>query len=149
LYQEEFFAKITATVREQVKQLQAGGEPHPVIFHATAEDEQGRRLLAQLGYPDSKPGEPTPLVVLTRERTRELLNTHVSPGLGTKLMGVSVESEHGLWLLSVSPGRVDSHVLVFEDDQFYRRASFFLDVRTRVLRLNTEGDQWDTIRIDW
>jgi hypothetical protein len=148
-YLEETFARIHGVLREQVRQLQAGEDAHPVVFYTTAKDEQGRRLLAQLGFTDLAPDQATPLQFLTRVRVRTLLNKQVSPGLGAKLMDMPLAPPHAFLFLGVLPDRIDGRVCVIEDERIYSVAAYSLDVATRMLRFQDEDGNWNTARTDW
>jgi hypothetical protein len=148
-YAEERFAEITAQAREGLQEMREAGEPEPVAFHASPEDEAGRAVLRALGLPDPAAGQPAPLLVLPKARVAALLDEHVSRGLGSRVMGAPVLPADAFRVVSLCPGRLAIHVIVFDGRRPLRVASFFLDLATRVLVLNTEGDRWDTLKLDW
>ncbi len=148
-YAEERFAEITARAREGLRKMREGGEPEPVAFHASPDDEAGRAVLRALGFPDPAAGQPTPLVVLPKARVAALLDEHVSRGLGSKALGVPVRPGDAFRVVSLCPEGLAIHVIVFDGRRPLRVASMFLDLVTRVLVLNTEGDRWDTRQVDW
>lgn len=86
-YAEERFAGITSQAREGLQKMREGGEPEPVAFSASPDDEAGRAVLRALGFPDPAAGQPTPLVVLPKAQVAALLDEHVSRGVGSKAMG--------------------------------------------------------------
>lgn len=52
-------------------------------------------------------------------------------------------------MVSLCPEGLAIHVIVFDGRRPLRVAGSFLDLATRVLVLNTEGDRWDTLKVDW
>jgi hypothetical protein len=148
-YEQERVARFATEVRPQVEALRAGGEPDSVVFYVEAAPGHCQDLLEELGWPDVTPGDRSPVLVLPGPRVAQLLDHHVSTGLGTRVLVVPIQPEHAFRLMMLSPDRLDIHVLVFEGKDPQRVASFFLDLQTRVLTLNTDGDKWDTMQIDW
>lgn len=145
----EWCARFSAALRGRVEGMRACGEAEPVALFAAGGHELGRRLRQALGDPELPEASLGPMAVLPKARAIGLLNECVSAGLGTRLIGVPISPEHAFRLVGVCPGRLDMFVVAFEGCQLRRVASLALDLATRALTVNVEGDPRDQFQIDW
>lgn len=149
-YEEELFAKLTALARSEVYRMRAAGEKEPVILVIPPETPEEAAILRELGAAFYEtPETHQRLFTVAAAQARELLDRRVSPGLGTKVMGVPVRPEHGFRFIRLLPGMLEIRMVVFEENEPLHVASFWIDLHTRRLLMNTDGDQWTETQIDW
>ena len=98
---EEILAQLSGIVCEKVSELQAGDDPHPVVLFCSADHELGRRLLAQLGFADVEPDGWTPLLLMTREQLRKLLNEQLIGRPGDKLTVLPMLQPHAFHAIAI------------------------------------------------
>ena len=146
---DEVFATFNSFLCENTDRLRAAGEPEPVALFATGADGVGRALLAELGWADTGDAGLAGVVVLPKAAIADLLDRHVRPGVGSHLLGLPVPPGDAVRVLFVSPGRLDLHFAAFAQGRPVRLASALLDLDRQVLRLNTAGGSWDTVRVAW
>jgi hypothetical protein len=91
-YQEEWDARVNATVREAVTRLRGGGEPHPVVLL----DEQNAAHAVGLA------------------QARDGLDAKAGGGVGTLLLAAGLTDPEAFRSVVFSPGRVELRVLRFE-----------------------------------
>src|SRR5262249_14172177 len=133
----------------EVNGVRAGGEPDPVVLLVSPEDAGGRALLAELGFDAAELQGLSPVVAVPEAEVADLLNRHVSGGVGDYLVGAPGRPDHAFRGLVASQGKLALYVLVFEENQPYLVGSLSLDLDTRVLRLTTPAGHRQQIEVDW
>jgi hypothetical protein len=137
VYDEELAARITTELREQLHRGRAAGAPHPVALCVWPADEQGRAILAHLGFNDLQPTDPAPLKVCLPGIVANLFDKHISPGLGKTVLGIPLYPREAFRLIAVRPGLlIDWHSILFRDKETARLSSVTIDVKRRMVKIH-------------
>jgi hypothetical protein len=147
-YKQERLAKYQSEIRDGVRELRSRGEAEPVALGIFVESERERVKMEHLAGRNLAEDESV-LYVVAGARAAELIDRFVSQGLGTLIMSKPVQPPHAFRLIILAPGELQLFVLVDEGPALQRAATLLFDIATRTLRMNVEGDIWDTLRIDW
>ncbi len=150
MYQEELYARLTAEARDRVHELRKQGERNPVVLDVAPDDVPGRQMLGELGWPNLTKGDRHPFLILPGARVADLLNRHISPGLGTKVTTAAIRPEGAFRVILVWQGRLEIYICVFEDNQPFLVTTILIDLRNHTLRLKMADDpEWTTAPFDW
>src|SRR5262245_40599603 len=128
--EEETLARLSGWAREEVERLRGEGEPNPVILFTSdgvlAESER-----------------PSCLEAIRPAEVEELLNTHVSACLETKILNAPIIPSHAFRIIYVLPGTVLFYSVISEPEGLLWVAIFSIDVENRIVKLkNANKPGW-------
>jgi hypothetical protein len=146
---EGWDGEISDDVRSRVTAIRAEGEPDPAVVLVSPALESGRRLLADLGYPNVKAGSLVPLFVVPAPLLIELLDRRIYSGVGRIVMGVRIMDPHAIRGVLVLPETIEIHAISPKPGPGDLWSLCIVDVTGKRLNVSDDGGlTWRSSNLD-
>jgi hypothetical protein len=146
-YQEERYAFVSATIRDDVLKMQAEGEHTPVVLNITSTGKGHAEILKHFRVYDM-PEDLCVSYVIPEAVAGFLIDQYISPGLGSKITSIPAVPPEAFRFIVLSPGQVGIIQLVIVGMKIERASITTIDLNSRRLHFS-DGEGETTIAIDW